>query len=123
MTVTPELQAKAVVASAVSETLNRQDVPIESKDVPIAAAKTTAAVVDAINRSDTVAIVPVESPWTSKINITQVITALFGLLAGFGLPIPDGTKVAVLQFIVVVGPVVTVVFKTFFSKGIPWTSK
>lgn len=123
MTVTPDLQAKAVVATAVSETLHREDVPIETKDVAAATVKTTAAVVDAINKSDVVAMVPVESPWTEKINITQIVTALFGLLAGFGLPIPDSTKVAILQFLVVMGPLVTIVFRTFFSKGIASTSK
>lgn len=123
MTVAQDYQAQAVVATAVSETLHRDDVPIETKDVAAATVKTTAAVVDAINKSDTVAIVPVDSPWTSKINITQVVTAFFGLLAGFGLPIPDSTKVAILQFLVVMGPIVTVVLKSFYTKSISATSK
>lgn len=123
MSVAQDSQAKAVVATAVSETLHRDDVPIETKDVAAATVKTTAAVVDAINKSDVVAMVPVESPWTEKINITQIVTAFFGLLAGFGLPIPDSTKVAILQFLVVMGPLVTIVLRTFLSRGIASTSK
>lgn len=123
MALAPDIQARVAIAGAVTDTLRREDVPIESKDVPAASAKTTAAVVDAINASPAVAIVPVESPWTSKINITQAITAIIAFLTAFGLPITDEQKVNILAMVGIFGPVLTATFKTWFTKGISWTSK
>ena len=68
------------------------------------------------------ATVPVKSPWTSKINVVNVVTALISLAAGFGFVVPDEWKDTVLQLVGVLGPLLTVVLRTWFSTSVTSTS-
>lgn len=113
----------ATVSQGVTVALQRQDVPIAYEDVSAATPKVAAAVIAAIDASPTSAIVPVTSAWTSKINITQVATALIALAVGFGIPISDSMKVNILTLVGIVGPGITAVLKTFFTKSITAASK
>lgn len=57
----------------------------------------------------------VSSPWWSKINLVQVITAVVALCAAFGIVIPDEWQRTVLELVAVIGPLVTMVLRTFFT--------
>lgn len=113
----------ATVSQGVSLALHRDDVPIEAKDVSAATPKVTAAVIAAIDASPTTALVPVEAAWTSKINITQVVTALIALAVSFGVPVSDSMKVNILTLVGIVGPGITAVLRTFFTRSITAASK
>lgn len=119
---TPPQDARAVVSQAVTTTLARSDVPMEQKDVAAASAKTTSAVMEAIDASGK-AVVPVQSPLTSKINWTALIMLLLGVLTYFGVPIPDDQKLNITTALLVIGPVLIAVFKTFFTRSISSGSK
>lgn len=118
-----EVKTSSVVQGAVTAALHREDVPIDNKDVAVAAPKVAAAVVNAINDSDKVAMVPVDSPWTSKINITQAVTAVITFLVAFGIPISDDQKVSILTLTGLFGPMLTAIFRTFFTRSISRLSK
>lgn len=54
-------------------------------------------------------------PGQSKINITQVVSMIFGLAASFGIFIPPEWQTIVLQVIVFSTPIITMVFRTWFT--------
>lgn len=120
---TNNAKVTSVVAQAVSTTLYRDDVPIETKDVGSAAFKTTGAVMAAIQASPDVAVVPVQSPLLSKVNWTQLLMLVFTLLAAFGVDIAPETKLQIIEGLIALGTVATVIFKTFFTKSITAGSK
>ena len=120
---TPQQSATSVVSQSVTSTLARQDVPISSVDVPAATAKVTAGVMQAIQASPDVSLVPVQSAYLSKVNWTQLIMLLLTVLTYFGVPIDDATKLQIVSGVVALGTVLTVVWKTFFTKSITPQSK
>lgn len=116
-------EATAAVASAVDTALSREDVPIHQSDVSSAGIKVTAGVMSAIANSPNVALVSVQSPTLSKVNWAQLVMLVLTLLTYAGIDIDDHTKLVIVEGLVAVGTVVTVIFKTFFTKSITSTSK
>lgn len=57
----------------------------------------------------------ISSPLASKINWTQVITLLVGLAASFGLVIPTAWQDIVLKGAVILGPILTLVFRNLWT--------
>jgi len=68
--------------------------------------------------SDNTVTVPVKDALTSKINWTQVIQLLFGVLTMAGVVVPDDLKSQILTLILVVGNIITIVMKTWFSASV-----
>lgn len=66
----------------------------------------------------TVAIVNVESSWISKINWTAIVTMVATLLSIWAIPFPPELQNAVVTVITVGGPLLIVVFRTFFNKTV-----
>lgn len=62
--------------------------------------------------------VPIKSPWTSKINWTQLIGIGTTIAALFGLHLPPEQLVAVITGVQAAQAVVTVIIKTFFTKSV-----
>ena len=60
----------------------------------------------------------VQSAWLSKINWTQAVAALLTLLIALGLPITEEQKVQFLTITGIVAPVLTSVFRTFFTSTV-----
>lgn len=114
---------KSVIAVAVNDTMLQRDVPIDNVNVAAAQPKVTNAVMAAINASPNVSVVPVTSPFLSKVNWAQVITVALTLLTVVGADIPAETKIQVVEGIGAIGSVVTIVIKTFFTKSISSSSK
>ena len=68
-----------------------------------------------------IAAVPVESGWLSKINITQVVQAAAMLLlftTGGKVNISADQQVVLATAIVIVGNLVTVIFRQYFTKTV-----
>lgn len=64
--------------------------------------------------------IAVKPVYASKINILQLLTIAIGLASTWGI-IPDEHKVRVLETLVLIGPIVTIVFRTWFtSLPITW---
>ena len=62
--------------------------------------------------------VEVKSSWASKINWTQAISLLAGVLTYFGVDMDEGTKQALLATIVGATAVVTWVLRTWFTSKV-----
>lgn len=75
----------------------------------------TAQVVNAVTSDPTIAVVPVKSPWFSKVNITAVVTAAISLAAALGFVIPEEYQKLALEIAGTIGPVLVVVMKTWFT--------
>lgn len=54
-------------------------------------------------------------PIASKINWTQIIAFIVGALAAFGIVIPPEYQTIVLQVLALVTPVLTFIFRTWFT--------
>jgi peptidoglycan hydrolase-like protein with peptidoglycan-binding domain len=66
--------------------------------------------------------VPVTSDYASKINWTAAATALFPLLAAFGLNINEPWRTYIITGVPAVGGVLIMIFRTFFTKTITKSS-
>lgn len=119
----PQQSATSVVSQAVTVALARQDVPIASVDVPATSPKVTAGVMAAIAASPDVSLVPVQSAFLSKVNWTQVIMLLLTLITWAGVPIDDATKLQIVSGVVAIGTILTIAWKTWFTKSIAPQSK
>ncbi|MFH1740047.1 MAG: hypothetical protein ABIH23_13640 [bacterium] len=62
--------------------------------------------------------VEVKSSWASKINWTQAIALLAGVLTYFGVEMDEATKQAVLATIVGASAVITWVLRTWFTSKV-----
>lgn len=100
--------------NVIERALARQDVPIEMRDVPAAAAK----VVETIQQDATVAVVPVKPAVASKINWLQIAGIGASVAAYFGLDLSAADLAAVIGGIQAVVAVVTVVMRTWFTKSV-----
>jgi hypothetical protein len=110
---------KSVVGPAVTETLKRQDVPMDNAAVPATTAKVEAAV--AAKMADApkpLALVEVEGAAASKVNWAQILALVTGLLATFGIVIPEEWRSTILEVLAVATPVITIILRTFFSKKV-----
>lgn len=107
----------AIVTAVVRNSLDRQDVPIERKDVSAA----TAVVVKDLKqglKANKAAIVPVKSAWASKINWTQFAGPLASVAVIFGLNITGDQIVAVVVGFQALQSVLTWVLRTWFTKDV-----
>jgi len=94
-----------------------------SVDVPAAKSGDVAAqIVEAVKKSDTIALAQVESPFLSTINLTQLAAILFAIAALLGFDIPPDVRAQILAGIVAVTGVVTWILKTFFNGKVTWQS-
>jgi len=66
--------------------------------------------------------VPVKSSFLSKINWTNFTGIIAGLLAYFGLNIPEAVLTEVILAIGTITQLVTMVFRTFFTKSVTTAS-
>ena len=60
-------------------------------------------------------VVDVKSAWFSKVNWTAALSALLTLLVAFGLPLTEEQKAGVLSAVGVIGPVIVMILKTYFT--------
>jgi hypothetical protein len=100
----------------VKHVLDRQDVPIEAKDVPDTVTKVMTAVGNAA-AANQLAIVPVKPSWMSKINIFNggILATAAGWF-GFNIPqTPEEWVQAIVSFLV---PALTMVLRTWFSGSV-----
>ena len=67
-------------------------------------------------------VVPIKSAWVSKINVTQAVTLVSVLLATFGINMPEDVRVGILTIIGAVGPIVTWVLRTWYTKSVTKSS-
>lgn len=115
---------EAVVKRAVTGTLDREDVHVETDaDVHKATTAVTDAVITAVNNHPAVAVVPTQSPFVDGVNWTVIIGLALSLLTYVGFPVDDHTKIVIIEGIMAVGGLVTVIIKTFFTKTIATTAK
>lgn len=84
--------------------------------------KAAGEVIAAVKSAPDIAIVPVKSPWLSKINWLQAAGIASSVAAGFGLNLPTDQIVAIVVGIQAVQSVVTVVTKTFFTNSVTASS-
>lgn len=115
---TPPSTAETKINHELSAMLKKSNV-----DVPAAKSGAIAdQIVEAVKKSDTIALAQIESPFLSTINITQLIGGLLAILTLFGIPVPDDVRSALMGGIVGLMVVVTWVLKTFFSGKVTWAS-
>ena len=82
------------------------------------ASKAAKEVIAAVKNEPGIAIVPVKSPWTSKINWSQAAGLLATVVAIFGLPLTSDQIIAAVAGIQAIVAVGTVIFKTFFTNSV-----
>jgi hypothetical protein len=98
----------------IERVLAKDDVPLQNKDAPHTATK----VVNAIEASPNVAVVPVKSGWASKINWVQAGGMFASVMAFFGLDVPPDTLAAIIAGIQAAAALVTVVMRTWFTRSV-----
>ena len=103
-----------LVRTIVERALERNDVQIEMKDVPLA----TTRVMQAIEETPEVAVVPVKSAWASKINWTQAVAFLASMLVIFGIELDAPTQVAIVGGLQGIQAAVTWALKTWFTDSV-----
>lgn len=106
--------ATAIVGALVKGALDKENVQIETKDVPAAATEVLAA----IKADPKVAVVQTKSAWLSKINWTQAAGLIATVGAIVGLPLTSGQILAVVTGIQTVVAIGTWIMKTFFSSTV-----
>lgn len=107
-----------IIGPIVKSVLHRDDVPIENSKVPEVTNKVMEAVAKGM-AAEKVAVVPVTSPLKSKINWTQFAGVGVALLALIGLKgISEEQLVAILIGVQAVQSVVTIIIRTYFTKGV-----
>lgn len=115
---TPPTDAENKINTELSAIIKKTGV-----DVPAAKSGDVAdQIVAAVKKSDTIALAQVESPFLSPVNITAALGGLFGILAFFGIPVPDDVRSSILAAIIGVMVVSTWVVKTFFAGKVTWWS-
>lgn len=82
------------------------------------APKAASEVASAVQSSPDIAIVPVKSALASKINWTQLVMIAAMILAMFGLNITPAEQAAIVTTLGVVGGLITIVVKTWFTNSV-----
>lgn len=107
-----------ILGAVIENVLRRPNVPVANEHAP----DVTDAVKAAVTQNPNIAVVPVKSPFTSKINWYQVGMLGLGSLTIFGIDIDDATKLKLIEGIIAIQTVGTVILKTFFTKSVTTAS-
>lgn len=90
---------------------------VTSVPMPMAP-KAAKEVINAVQDSPDIAIVPVKSAWTSKLNWKSGLALIAAASAIFGIDVTPAQQVAILGGIVAVSEIAGVIIKTFFSNSV-----
>lgn len=107
-----------LLTSILTSVLSRNTVDVPAQDAPVVAGQIAAE----IKADKTIAVVPVTSAWTSKINLTQLFGILFTIGALFGIDVPPEIRAYIISGIVAIMAVVTWFFRTFITRSVTKSS-
>lgn len=85
---------------------------------PPAAPQTAHEIMQAVRNSPDVAMVPVKSAWTSKLNWKSGVALAAAFLAIFGIEVTPQEQAAILAGIIAISEVASVIIRTWFTTSV-----